>query len=250
MAFTADAIIANITSRLGDGGSHIWNYYKLARGTAWCAGEVSYTFKKTGNAARWYGGKPVFYVPYAQEWMAKNYKTIYDYRGKGNLANVRKGDVVIFMWSRGSRDHIGFARASGTSTTLYTIEGNTSGSKVANRTRDKANIYAVYRPPYSGKAEPLPPLVIDGEMGPETNSRLQRWLGVTEDGEIGKNTTKALQKKIGMSRAQQDGIWGPITTRELQRYLIQQGASLTVSAVLDRATVKALQRYLNKVVTK
>lgn len=148
MAFTADAIINNITARLGDNGSHVWSYYGLATGTPWCSGEVSYTFAKTGNRAQIFGGKPVFYVPTAQEWLAKNYRTIYDYRSGGDLRNVRKGDVVIFMWTRGSRDHIGFARATGEASELHTIEGNTSGGKVANRTRAKKYIYAVYRPPY------------------------------------------------------------------------------------------------------
>lgn len=148
MAFTPEAIIANIESRLGDNGRHVWSFYGLASGTPWCSGEVSYTFNKTGNRARIFDGKPVFYVPTAQIWLAKHYDTVYDYRTGGDLSKVRKGDIVIFMWTRGSRDHIGFARASGTSSTLYTIEGNTSGGKVAKRTRAKSNIYAVYRPPY------------------------------------------------------------------------------------------------------
>lgn len=149
MAFTADAIIANIESRRGYSGRHVWDYYGLVSGTAWCVGEVCYTFAKTGNKRRIFGGKPVFYVPWAQEWLAKNYKTVYDYRTGGSLENVRKGDIIIFMWTRGSRDHIGFARASGDRDALYTIEGNTSGGKVAKRTREKKYVYAVYRPPYS-----------------------------------------------------------------------------------------------------
>lgn len=149
MAFTADAIIANIESRLGDSGRHVWSYYGLASGAPWCVGEVSYTFNKTGNKTQIFGGRAIFYVPTAQIWLAKNYRTIYDYRTGGSLESVRKGDIIIFMWTRGSRDHIGFARASGTGDALYTIEGNTSGGKVARRTRAKANIYAVYRPPYS-----------------------------------------------------------------------------------------------------
>ena len=149
MRFTADNFIRNMSSRLGWSGQHVWNYYGLRSGTAWCAGEISYTFAKIGHKGMWYGGKSVFYVPYAQEWMAKNYKTVYDYRGKGILSNARKGDIVIFMWSRGSRDHIGAVRkTTGSSSTLLTIEGNTSGGVVANRSRAKANIYAVYRPPY------------------------------------------------------------------------------------------------------
>lgn len=148
MAFTADAIINNVTSRLGDTGRHVWDYYKLATGTPWCVGEVCYTFNKTGNRAQIFSGRAIFYVPTAQEWCAKHFKTIYDYRSGGDLRNVRKGDVIFFMWKRGSRDHIGIARATGEADELHTIEGNTSGGRVANRTRAKKYIFAVYRPPY------------------------------------------------------------------------------------------------------
>lgn len=148
MAFTAEAIIKSIESRLGDNGSHVWKFYGLKSGTAWCCGEVCYTFNKTGNKAKIFGGKPIFYVPTAQGWLADNYKTIYDYRKGGDLSKVEKGDIIIFMWKRGSRDHIGFAYSDGSASQIKTIEGNTSGGKVAKRTRLKANIYAVYRPPY------------------------------------------------------------------------------------------------------
>ena len=96
----------------------------------------------------------------------------------------------------------------------------------------------------------LEPLEVDGIMGYETITRLQRWLGVSEDGAIGRITTKALQKKIGMPKKEQDGEWGEKTTLALQRYLNTQGYGLVTNGKKDKATVKALQRYLNKVVTK
>ena len=144
-------------SRLGQGGSHVWSFYGLKSGTAWCAAEISYTFNKVGAKAKWYGGKPVFYVPWAQEWMAKNWECVYDYRYGGSLKNAKKGDIVIFMWSRGSRDHIGAVRSDSTSASqILTIEGNTSGSKVAKRTRAKANVFAIYRPPWVTQNTPKP----------------------------------------------------------------------------------------------
>lgn len=156
MAFTADTIIANIESRLGESGTHVWDYYKLARGTPWCAGEICYTFAHTGNRKKIFGGSPVFYVPTAQVWLAEHYDTVYDYRRGGDLSRVRKGDIVIFMWTRGSRDHIGFARADGDPAVLSTVEGDTSGGKVAHRTRAKQHIYGVYRPPYAARAKKQP----------------------------------------------------------------------------------------------
>lgn len=157
MAFTANDFIANIESRLGWNGEHCWDFYRLASGTPWCAAEISLTFKEIGAKKMWYGGKPVYYVPYAQEWMAKNWECVYDYRKGGSLKNARKGDIVIFMWTKGSRDHIGAVREESTSASqILTIEGNTSGSKVAERTRLKANVFAIYRPPWSDAEQKAP----------------------------------------------------------------------------------------------
>lgn len=252
MSFTADAFIANIESRIGWNGQHVWSFYGLSKGTPWCDGEISFAFNKIGARKKWCNGKPSFYVPDAQQWMEKNWHTVYDYRGKGSIQNVKKGDVIIFMWTKGSRDHIGACRETTHSPeTILTIEGNTSGHIVARRTREKKYIFAVYRPPFDGSGpEPFDPLVVDGEMGYMTNTRLQRWLGVTEDGVIGKNTVRALQKKIGMTGKDVDGDWGTKTTRSLQRFLAKQGLPVVVDGKRGKATIKALQKYLNKVVTK
>ena len=157
MAFTSQDFVASIESRLGQGGKHVWEYYRLASGTPWCAAEISFTFDKIGGKKKWYGGSPVFYVPYAQVWMEQHWDCVYDYRKGGSLKNVRKGDVIIFMWAKGHRDHIGVAREDSKSESqILTIEGNTSGSKVAERTRAKANVFAVYRPPWSDAEQNAP----------------------------------------------------------------------------------------------
>lgn len=231
MAFTAEAIIANIESRLGWGGGHVWSFYGLKKGTAWCAGEVCYTFNKTGNKSKIFGGKPVFYVPTCQQWMANNYKTVYDYRKGGSLANVRKGDIVIFMWSRGSRDHIGFARATGKASEIYTIEGNTSGSIVAKRTRAKKYIYAVYRPPYKSKTKPtgkysgtIPkPVLKKGSRGAQVKY-LQQFLNwyldgnLSIDGSFGKRTKSALKTMQSIEGLKPDGSYGSKTYAKAKAY--------------------------------
>ena len=231
MAFTAEAIIANIESRLEWGGGHVWSFYRLKKGTAWCAGEVCYTFNKTGNKSKIFGGKPVFYVPTCQQWMANNYKTVYDYRKGESLANVRKGDIVIFMWSRGSRDHIGFARATGKASEIYTIEGNTSGSIVAKRTRAKKYIYAVYRPPYKSKAKPTgkydgaiaKPTLRNGSKGAEVKN-LQKFLNwylnikLTVDGIYGPATESAVMDFQSTEGISADGIYGPKSQAKANAY--------------------------------
>ena len=248
MAVTASQVVAQLEKHLGQNGSYYWNKYNLPRGTAYCAASVSASFADAGAKDKFYDGKPVFYVPYAQQWLKKHCKHV-------PLSDVRRGDIIIFTWDgngynkeRGSRDHIGFARARSTGNTLYTVEGNTNGGKVAKRDRPAKYIYGVYRPNMkSGGDEPAKDekLVVDGDFGYETKCRLQKWLGVAEDGEIGKKTVKALQKKIGV--ADVDGAWGQITTKKLQKYLDARGYNCAIDGVIGEQTIKALQKFLNAV---
>lgn len=235
MAFTADAIIANIESRLGDNGAHVWDFYKLAKGTFWCAGEVCYTFNKTGNKKKIFDGKAVFYVPTAQAWMAKHWKTVYDYRKGGDLTKVKKGDVVIFMWTTGSRDHIGFARTTGKDGELRTIEGNTSGGIVAKRTRAKKYIYAVYRPPYKSSKPKKPtgkysgtipkPTLQKGDKGTQVRyiQMFLNWYlaGTTKlvvDGSFGPATYSALRTFQSVEGIQVDGSYGKQSAARAKMY--------------------------------
>lgn len=148
MAVTGATVVSKATAMLGKTGTTVWNYYGLAKGTAWCVGFVSYVMAKAGAKSLFYGGKPVFYVPYAQNWLAKNCTHV-------KMADAKPGDIVVFTWDgignnseKGSRDHIGFIRKAGTSKTAYTIEGNTNGGVVANKTRALKWIYGIYRPKY------------------------------------------------------------------------------------------------------
>jgi peptidoglycan hydrolase-like protein with peptidoglycan-binding domain len=68
---------------------------------------------------------------------------------------------------------------------------------------------------------------IDGDMGPQTISALQARVGATVDGQLGPDTVRALQvwlnKGYGFSpengQLQVDGQWGPSTTRKFQHSL-------------------------------
>lgn len=238
MAFTADAFISNFSGRLGDNGQHVWSFYGLARGTPWCDGEISYTFNKIGAKAKWYNGRPSFYVPDAQEWMAAHWKTVYDYRGKGSIKDVKKGDIIIFMWTRGSRDHIGAARESGYTKNkkgdicLLTIEGNTSGGIVAKRTREKKYILAVYRPPwktgketgYSGTFPTLPERgwFQKGDEGAQVKhlQRLLNWAtddNLSIDGELGSKTVSAIMTFQRMYDLAVDGGFGKACLKKAKK---------------------------------
>lgn len=242
---TINDVVKQLEKHLGESGAYYWKKYGLGRGTAYCAASVSASFADAGAKKYFYGGKPVFYVPYAQQWLKKHAKHV-------PLSDVRRGDIIIFTWSgngynkeRGSRDHIGFARANSSGNTLFTIEGNTNGGKVAKRDRPAKYIYGVYRVNMAqGKVEPekMEKLEVDGIWGYQSKTRLQKWLGVAEDGVIGVATIKALQKKVG---AAVDGEWGEKTTRKLQSYLTNQGYPTTVDGGFGKNTIKALQKFLN-----
>ena len=161
--------------------------------------------------------------------MAKHWKTVFDYRGKGSLKDVRKGDIIIFMWTKGSRDHIGAVRADGCFANskgvvcIETIEGNTSGGIVAKRTREKKYIYAVYRPPWkTGKEMPytgtFPTLPArgwfqKGDEGSEVRNlqRLLNWAvdyDLNVDGQLGPQTIRAILAFQGAYDLTQDGGFG------------------------------------------
>lgn len=181
---------------------------------------------------------------------------------KAALKKYKEGDCVDFDFGAmdayrrhtGLVDHVEGAY-------VYVVEGNTTpdgkngsqsnGGMVAMKKRHYSAICSCARPKYTnGKPEPLEPLEVDGEMGYETNCRLQRLLKVSEDGEIGPTTTRAWQKKIGMAKKDQDGEWGTKTWTATQHYLTSEGFPVMVTGQKNKATIKALQKFLNKKVTK
>lgn len=233
-------------------------------GVPWCAEFVWWCFMKAGlsnlvpkdasadglqdGIVKYRGGK----------WVMK--KAYNNTTKKNHLKKFRPGDVVTFDFGRnnGYRQHIGIIEKV-VGNYVICIEGNTSksgsqsnGGMVVRQRRIYSSICAVARPRYSDSTpDKLEPLEVDGIMGYETICRLQRWLKVDEDGIIGEQTVKALQKAIGLKGKDVDGEWGKITTTQLQRFLNTQiGAGLVTNGRRDKATIKALQRFLNKVVKK
>lgn len=220
MAVTGATVISKATAMLGKGGTTVWNYYGLAKGIAWCAAFVSYIMAKAGAKNLFYGGKSVFYVPYAQQWLKKNCTHV-------KMIDAKPGDIVVFTWDgignnseKGSRDHIGFIRKAGTSKTAYTIEGNTNGGIVANKTRALKWIYGIYRPKYgtaststkkayTGTFPTLPKrgYFRKGDTGAQAKylQKLLNWAAgtkLTVDGIIGAKTIAAVgtyQKKYSLT---------------------------------------------------
>lgn len=147
-----EKIIAKAKSHKGQRGNFVWSYWSgLPWGQSWCVGFVLYCLYKTGLSKCIYSPSKVsspFWVPTIEEWLHAHAKHV-------KMADAKAGDIVIFTWTGGgnnarkigvcSRDHVGFIRAKGSSSTAYTIEGNTSGGIVDTKTRYLTNIFAIYR---------------------------------------------------------------------------------------------------------
>ena len=220
-------------SYLGQGGRTFRNYCGLPSGAAWCAAFVTYIEQKGGNASLFYGGKKVVYVPSAEKWLFANCVNIPIY-----LAMPM--DIVTFDWNNnGVPDHIGFVRDRKSDTEVYTIEGNTNGGVVANKTRPAKYISGCFRIQYAPSSawSATKKLDVDGQFGYNTIAVMQRWLGVKVDGILGPQTMKALQRALGVA---QDASWGTATSKALQRAI-----GVTPDGWFGVNSVKALQRYLN-----
>lgn len=264
---TASKVVAIAVSQIGvtesPKNSNKTKYGKAfgMNGVPWCAIFIWWCFNKAGagklfphNASAAYAQDEIVSRCGGKWIMKKN--TRKDTR-KAYLAKAKPGDIVTFDFGRMNayRQHIGIVeRVSGQY--LICIEGNTSksgsqsnGGMVCRQRRIYTSVCAAARPKYIG-SDKLEPLEVDGVMGYETICRLQRLLKVTEDGEIGPITTKAWQKKIGMSKKDQDGDWGTKTWTATQHYLTTEGFPVMVTGKKDKATIKAMQKFLNKKVTK
>ena len=227
-------------SYLGDGGSRFRQFCGLPSNAAWCAAFVSYIFAKGGDASLFFGGKKVVYVPTAEKWLFANCANIPIY-----LAMPM--DVLTFDWNNnGVPDHIGFVRQRKSDTEVYTIEGNTSGGIVAQRTRPAKYISGCFRigfaPSSSWSADKA--LVIDGQCGYSTIAVLQKVLkkkgcySDKVDAILGKNTVKGIQK---LCHVAQDGSWGVKTSKAFQKLL-----GVSADGWFGENSVKAMQKWLNK----
>ena len=118
---------------------------------------------------------------------------------------------------------------------LTRANGGTSGAA----STEAASRSATRTPVRSSSHLSSAALVVDGIRGPKTNAAIERWVGGSVNGSLSRTDVKALQRTVGSAP---DGIIGPKTTRALQRHI---GARQNGAHHLDRATVRALQQYLN-----
>ena len=109
-----------------------------ANGVAYCAMFASWVLAQAGVEC---AGMPGAYCPsiHHKQTLA--------------AAQLQPGDLVLFDWQDdGTDDHIGIVASNDTaSKTVKTIEGNTSGGRVAERTRAYSAICGGIRPAYDGQ---------------------------------------------------------------------------------------------------
>ena len=207
-------IITTARKYLGNGGGFIWDYFAgLARGQSWCVGFVLFICKKAGcplyNVSK---TTLPFWVPTLEKWLHKNAKWV-------KYKDARAGDIVIFTWHggggntrTGSRDHTGVFEEHDDKGAFKTIEGNTVGGKVAERTRYLSNVYAIYRLPDAeeGDPEPKPAKVLptykkgktyevavdnlNVRTGAGTGYRIKKKSELTQDGQKHANKSGQLMK--------------------------------------------------------
>lgn len=152
---TANEIIAVARKYLGVAETGVNNvkfntayYGKAVNGSAypWCAVFVWYVFEEAGAADLYYGGNKTAYCPTLMQY----------YKDFGRLYKTPKvGDIVFFNFSGGSvAQHVGIVTAV-SSSSITTIEGNTSstnqtnGGEVRERTRYLTSCIGFARPAYT-----------------------------------------------------------------------------------------------------
>ena len=194
--------------------------------------------------------------------------------------DLQPGDVVGFDWdSDKTGDHVGIVVARvGDMVTIRTIEGNTSGGRVAECERNVGQCTIGVRPYFDESSSPAKEagrLDVDGICGPNTVSYWQEQVGTPVDGSIwdqpadndrwrrnvwavehGRgNEGSALVRAVQWTLASKgydlgpdgiDGIWGYYFSSALQCHLKKMGYyGGDIDHDFAQHSVRALQRSLN-----
>lgn len=235
MKYKGTEIYSLMESMLGNRGAQARAYCGLGAGQPWCNAQVTYAFAMEDAKTLYCNGRRETYCPHSIQWCYANLADIPIYL-------ALEGDVIYFDWERnGTPNHIGFVRSRVSDVQIDTVEGNTSGGKVANKTREGKYVQAVFRPHYhvpKSEYDVSKPLVIDGQFGFNSIACLQKALMLHVDAILGKDTVKALQRLVGVTA---DGSWGTKTTKAVQKMV-----DVKVDGFCGAKTVKGLQKWINK----
>lgn len=238
MGKTNTQTVALAAKYLGWSGATFQRYCGLGLNDFWCDAFMTYVFHKSKNAKLFCDGRKQVYCPDTYTWCLDELALL-------PLYMVLPGDIIFFDWQpNGVPDHIGMVVSRKSDTEVYTIEGNTGGSVVANRTRKESEVLGVFRPHYAAVYNPSKLLTIDGYFGYNSIAMLQKALGVSVTGVFDQKTVRHLQKKAGLAR---DGYWGVKTSKAVQKMLKDADLySGEVDGWFGPKSVKALQKWINR----
>lgn len=164
----------------------VGNQYFGYSGVPFCAMGASWTFNQANATC---AGFPGAYTPTMLN-VAKSSGAVLS-----NKRDAKPGDVVYFNWDGGVVDHVGFVEINQGSY-VQTIEFNTGNGQVLRRTRNWNTIEAIVRPNYDGTSS-----APNTSPKPETSKPTSNT--IEEDGWWGPNTTKKLQQYLGTPK---DGV--------------------------------------------
>ena len=216
---------------LGEGGSKFRRFCGLPAGAAWCNAYVNYVAAEGDDESLYFNGHKMTYCPTSMSWCRKNLAQIPIYL-------AMEMDIIYFDWEpNGIPNHIGFVRGRKSDAEIYTIEGNTSGGIVAQKTRVEKYVCGVFRPHFKGSWKDAA-LEIDGYFGYNSIAMLRKALGMSPSSFLSRAVVLELQKKVGVK---QDGSWGVKTSKAVQKMV-----GTTVDGAFGVKSAKALQKWINK----
>lgn len=229
---TNKQVLALALKHVGQGGSRFRKFCGLPSGAAWCNAYVDYVANEGDVESLYFNGKKETYCPHSMEWCKKNLAQIPPYLAMAS-------DIIYFDWEKnGVPNHIGLVREKKSTSTIYTVEGNTDGGKVAKKTRNTKYVQAIFRPHYKGTVKICALETETGDFGYVSIANLRRALGMEPSTVLDKTTVKALQKKAGTTA---DGAWGPNTSKAVQKLI-----GVSQDGDFGKKSVIALKKWINK----
>ena len=236
---TNKELLAIAKKQIGNGGAKYRKFVGLGSGQPWCNAFVFWLYADNGCGLliQWKGNQRT-YCPASYKWCQKNLAQIPPFL-------ALPCDIVYFDWDKnGVPNHIGIVENKITTTATHTIEGNTSGGKVDDKSRAAKYELAIFRThfPTTGKKKKLS---CNGNFGYNSIFNLQDALCLKPTGILDKETVMQLQKKAG---AKQDGAWGNGTSKAVQTMLKKAKLySGSIDGDFGKNSVIALQKWINNI---
>lgn len=235
-------------------------YGKAVSGSSypWCAVFVWWVFKHAGASDLYYGGKKSAYCPDLVNYYKKTGQWL------DRSAKPQAGDIILFA-NKGVACHVGIVEKRINSSSVQTIEGNTSagnnanGGQVQRRTRTYGSVGSSWyilgfaRPKYDGgksdsSTSTTKPsqdkdngnTTVSYPKNPKTIKEVQKYMngkhnaGLAVDGIFGANTKKAIVKRVqNQLGVTMDGIFGAKSKAKWTNDLVKSGSKNALSKLVQ-----------------